>query len=164
MLRMLRRWIFGLASVALSLVSAVALYGQSGTWIIRYNVPEQRVQIADDRGRLRTWRFQADAHIWDDGRARGNALLERGGESYELAYQSATWAFNDDGSVASVIFIGEGVRTSGNSQQGFAFVEMADNEEGPQSEPEVLIYLRDVSDVDIELEVRFEATGSITAR
>jgi hypothetical protein len=165
MLRTLRWWVCGLALVGLNLASVVALYGQSGTWIIRYNVPEQPVQIADDRGRLRVWRYQADAHIWEDGRTRGSALLERGGESYELVYQSATWVFNDDGSVASVILTGEGVRTSGNRDQGFGFVEMVNQEEEPQSTPDVLIFLSSgVSGGDIELEMRFEATGSITAR
>jgi hypothetical protein len=166
MLRMRRWWVCGLAFVALSLASPVALYGQSDTWIIHYNVPEQRVQIADDRGRLRVWRFQANAHIWEDGRTRGSALLERGGESYELEYQSATWVFNDDGSVASVIFVGEGVRTSGNRDQGFGFVEIVQQEEGGKSTPDVLIFLGPgVHPGDIELEeMRFEASGSIRAR
>lgn len=130
MLRMLRWRVCCLAVGALCLASAVVLHGQSDTWIIHYNVPQQRVQIADDRGRLRMWRFEANAHIWEDGRARGTALLERGGEDYELEYQSATWVFNEAGSVASVTFVGEGVRTSGNRDQGFGFVEMVSQEEG----------------------------------
>lgn len=165
MLRMIRWWVCGLALVALCLASSVALYGQSNTWIIHYNVPEQRVQIADDRGRIRVWRFQANAHIWDDGRTRGSALLERGGESYEFEYQSATWTFNDDGSVASLIFIGQGVHTSGNRDQGFGFIEMVHREEGGVSTPDTLIFLGGgVDGGPIEFEMHFEAIGAITTR
>jgi hypothetical protein len=160
----LRWWICSVALVTLLAASVVRVHGQLGTWALRFNAPEQLVQLPDGRGRLRLWRYQANAHIYADGSARGGALLERGGESYELTYRSATYVLNEDGVVETVTFVGEGVNTTGNRDKGFGFVEMATRDAAPQDPPMVHTFVHVIHDIDASTEIRFEAEGSITTR
>jgi len=152
-----RSSVCGAAVIVLLAASALSLRGQGlPTWIIVMHAPQQLVELPDDRGRLRLWRFQANARVDDTGRAVGGAVLERGGTRYEFSFRTGSHVADQERVVLTLN--GVGVKTVGNREEEFDFVATATQS---ATQPDIIIY--DIQDgAPYGNKPPFQAEGTIT--
>ena len=152
-----RSSVCGAAIIVLLVSSALSLRGQGlPTWIILMNAPQQLVELPDDRGRLRLWRFQANARVDDTGRAMGGAVVERGGTQYEFSFRTGSYVADEARVVLTLN--GVGVKTVRNQEEEFDFVATA-----TQSAAEGGIIIYDIQQVSGWWDKPpFQALGTIT--
>ena len=125
MARLLRWSALGLAFVIVGTASSSRLAGQGlPTLIILLSSPPQQVALPDDRGRLRSWRFEVDARVYDNGLANGGASLERGRDRYEFTFRSASHVLNG-GRVEALTLSGRAVKRTGGKEDEFDFTMQA---------------------------------------
>ena len=152
-----RSSVCGATVIVLLAASALSLRGQGlPTWIILMNAPQQLIELPDDRGRLRLWRFQANARVDDTGRAMGGAVVERGGTRYEFSFRTGSHVADEERVVLTLN--GVGVKTVRNQEEEFDFVATA-----TQSAIESGIVIYDIQDgFPWGGKPTFQAQGTIT--
>jgi len=123
--------------------------------VLMLNSPRQLIEIPDERGRLRLARFEATARVYQDGQARGGALLEQGNENYEFTFERAELVAEAD-VVQRLTLWGRGLKISGSKEQEFDFVaQVTPSAAGP----DIIDY--DLEDGFVYVKPTFEAEGTM---
>ena len=153
-----QRWFIGTAVfIVLAGTSAAPLHGQLAVVVLQLKSPQQLVEIPDDRGRTRLWRFEAHFQKYDSGRTTGGMKLERASELYEFRVTQID-ALVEGGEVLRVVFEGRGLKTSGNRSEDFEFTGTV---EPAAAGGDILIY--DIQDGFVYEKPSFEAEGALTS-